>query len=196
MSGGLLEDRSLNVLDAVSDVYRARWGDPSRQAAFRTGSDQIEVFKWDAAANGLGGDLYATLGGSAEDMPGAERGHRVEYLVELKPGRDDIASALAALGLFARREREFVDHGHTVPADGPLWPGTQMSTFLVLRQIGKIVPALELPDGVHVEFLQAVPMFESERRFKVTHGAEALMRRWEATRTPFWDPSRRAEPAA
>lgn len=66
----------------------------------------------------------------------------------------------------------------------------------VTDSIGEILPALELPDGVHVEFLQAVPMFESERRFKVAHGAEALMRRWEATGTPFWDPNRRAEPAA
>jgi hypothetical protein len=186
----------LNTLDAVRDVYRARWGDPSRQAAFRTGDDQIEIFKWDAASNGLGVDLYATLGASAEHMPGGEPGHCVEYFVGLQPGRDDIASPLAALGLFARREGEFVDHGHTVPADGPLWPGTQMSTFLVLRQIGEILPALELPNGVHVEFLQAVPVFESERRFKVAHGAEALMQRWEATGTPFWDPNRRAEPAA
>lgn len=186
----------MKVLDAVRDAHRAQWGVPSRQATFRTASDQIEIFKWDAASNGLGVDLYATRGASAEDMPGAQRGHRVECFVGLQPGRDDIASALAALGLFARREQELVDHGHTVPADGPLWPGTQMSTFLVLKQIGEILPALELPAGVHVEFLQAVPMFESERRFKVAHGADALMRRWEEAGTPFWDPDRRPAPAA
>jgi hypothetical protein len=186
----------LNILDAVRDVYRARWGDPSRQAAFRTDGYQIEIYKWDAASNGQGVDLYATIGASAEEMPGAEPGHRVEYFVGLQPGRDDIASGLAALGLFARREGETVDHGHTVPADGPPWPGTEMSTFLVLRQIGEVLPALTLPNGVHVDFLQAVPVFESERRFKVAHGAEALLQRWEARGTPFWDPRRRAEPAA
>jgi hypothetical protein len=186
----------LNVVDAVRDLYRARWGEPSRQAAFRTGGHQIEIYKWDASANGEGVDLYATLGASAEDMPGVEEGHRVEYFVGLQPGRDDVASALAALGLFAQREGETVDHGHTVPADGPLWPGTEMSAFLVLRQIGEILPALTLPNGVHIEFLQAVPVFESERRFKAAHGAEALLRRWESARVPFWDPRRRAEPAA
>lgn len=186
----------MDVLDAVRDVYLARWGNPARQAVFRTGDDQVEVFKWDAALNRLGVDLYATLGASVEDMLGTEVGHRVEYFVGLQPGRDDIASALAALGLFARREGEVVDHGHTVPADGPLWPGTEMNTFLVLRQIGEILPTLTLPNGVHVEFLQAVPVFESERRFKVAHGAEALMRLWDASKTPFWDPRRDAEPAA
>ena len=123
-------------------------------------------------------------------MPDAERGHRVEYFIGLQPGRDDIASALAALGLFAQREAENVDHGHTVPAGGPLWPGTKMSTLLVLRQTGDILPALTLPSGIHVEFLQAVPVFESERRFKVAYGADALLRRWEEKGTAFWDPRR------
>jgi hypothetical protein len=71
-----------------------------------------------------------------------------------------------------------------------------MSTFLVLRQIGEVFPALLLPNAVHVEFLQVVPVFESERRFKIVHGAEALLQRWEATGLQFWNPRRRAEPAA
>ena len=185
----------MNIHDAVRDAYRARWGDPCREAAFRTGGHKVEVYKWDAASNGQGVDLYATLGASAEDMPGAEPGHRVEYLVGLQPGRDEIASALAGLGLFARREGQTVDHGHTVPADGPLWPGTEMRTFLVLRQMGEVLAALVFRNGVHLEFLQAVPVFDSERRFQVAQGTEALLQRWEAAGTPFWDPRRRREPA-
>jgi hypothetical protein len=110
-------------------------------------------------------------------MPGAEPGHRVEYFIGLQPGRDEIASALAALGLFARREGVLVDHGHTIPADGPLWPGTAMKTFLVLRQIRDILPALSLPSQLHVDFLQAVPIFDSERRFKTANNAETLLDR-------------------
>lgn len=187
----------MNVVDAVGDLYRARWGEPSRKAVFRAGGYEIEIYKWDASTNGEGVDLYATVGASGEEVAGVEAGgHRIEYFVGLLPGRDDVASALAALGLFARREGETVDHGHTVPADGPLWPGSEMSTFLILRQMGEILPALSLPSGVHVEFLQAVPVFESERRFTVAQGAEALLARWEKRGTPFWDPRRGAEPAA
>jgi len=188
--GGPLEEGTLDVLDAVRDVYRARWGDESRRAVFRTRSDQVEILKWGASGNGEGVDLYATLGASAVDLPGAQPGHRVEFFVGLRPGQDDIASALAALGLFARREQEFVGHGHTIPADGPLWPGTQMKTFLVLSQVGEIIPPADLFDGVHVEFLQAVPVFESERQYKIAHGADALVRLWERAGTPFWDPNR------
>ena len=181
----------MNVVGAVGDLYRGRWGEPSRRANFRTGEYEIEILKWTASANGEGVDLYATLGASAEDMPGAERGHRVEYFIGLAPGRDDIASPLAGLGLFAQRERENVDHGHTIPAGGPLWAGTEMNTLLVLRQLGEILPALTLSDGVHVEFLQVVPIFEPERRLTAEHGVDALLKRWESAQTAFWEPHRR-----
>jgi hypothetical protein len=97
--------------------------------------------------------------------------------------------------LFAQREGVRVDHGHTVPAGSPLWPGTDMTTLLVVRPVGEILPALTLADGVHVEFLQVIPIFESERRFKVAQGVDALLERWERAGMPFWDPRRKAEPA-
>lgn len=185
----------MDVVETVRESYLARWGKPSREAWFQTDVDQIEVYKWDASANGEGVDMYATLGASAEDMPGTEPGHRVEYFVGLQPGKDEIASPLAALGLYAHRENVTIDHGHTVPSDDPLWPGTEMNIFLVLRQLGEILPALKQPNGAHVEFLQTIPIYQSERRFKAAHGAEALLQRWEAIGVPFWDPDRTAEPA-
>jgi hypothetical protein len=65
-----------------------------------------------------------------------------------------------------------------------------MQTFLVMRPRPGLLPPLELPDEVHVEFLQAIPIFESDRAFKVEHGAEALIRRWEDSGVRFWDPTR------
>ena len=65
--------------------------------------------------------------------------------VGLVPERDDVASALAALGLYSAREG-VVDHGHAVPADEPLWPGTEMRSFIVLRPLGNFLPPLELAD--------------------------------------------------
>ena len=106
-----------------------------------------------------------------------------------------MASPLAALALYPTRKGVALDHGHTVPADGPLWPGTDMGRFLVLRPIGDVIPPLELPGGLHVDFLQAIPIFESELAYKTEHGPEALLRRWEGSRVPFWDPNRSPEPA-
>lgn len=123
-------------------------------------------------------------------MAGHDPNHRVEFFVGLAPERDDVASALAALGPYPAREGAALDHGHTVQADGPLWPGTQMETFLVLHPLSDFLPPLELPDGLHVDFLQGVPLFDAERAFKAEHGAEALLDRREKTGVPFWNPER------
>jgi hypothetical protein len=76
-----------------------------------------------------------------------------------------------------------------------LWPGTDIHRFLVLRPIGDIIPTLELPEGLHVDFLQAIPIFDYELAYKAEHGVEALLRRWEESRVPFWDPNRSPAPA-
>lgn len=178
------------VADAVRDLYRAHWGEPSRSAQFDAGEWAIEVLKWDANANPEGVTLYATVGASNWAMFGKPEEHRVEFFVGLLPGQDAIASPLAALGLYSAREGAALDHGHTVPAGGPLWPGSEMRSFLVMRSRPDFLPALELPDGLHVEFLQAIPIFDSELDFKKAHGADALMRHWEAARVPFWSPDR------
>jgi hypothetical protein len=153
----------MTVVDAVRDLHWAHWGEPSRRAQFEVGEFSIEVHKWAADATPEGAALYATLGASARPMFGRDRNHRVEFFLGLVLERDDVASALAALGLYSAREGTSLDHGHTVPADGPLWPGTEMRTFLVLQPLSDFLPPLGLPDGLHVDFLQAVPLFDAER---------------------------------
>jgi hypothetical protein len=69
-----------------------------------------------------------------------------------------------------------------------------MRYFLLLRPVGDIIAPLELPDGVHVDFLQAIPIFESELAYKTKHGAEALLTLGEAEQVPFWDPGRSPMP--
>jgi len=69
-----------------------------------------------------------------------------------------------------------------------------MRWFLVLRPVGDIIAPLELLDGVHVDFLQAIPIFESELAYKAEHGAEALLALWEAKQVPFWDSGRSPVP--
>ncbi len=150
----------------------------------------VEVLKWNAEANPEGVNLYATIGASAWPMAGRDPNHRVEFFVGLLPAKDEIASPLAALALYPMRDGVAVDHGHTVPTERPLWVGTSMRSFLVLRPLSGIISPLELPDGVHVEFLQAIPVFESELVYKSEHTAEGLLRRWEEFRVPFWDPNR------
>jgi Suppressor of fused protein (SUFU) len=180
---------------AIRDLYFARWGEPSKKAQFRVAELEVEVYKWDAEATSEGVALYATIGSSTYPAAGSEPRHRAEYFLGLLPPRDAVASPLAALALYSVREGVAVGHGDTVRADGPLWPGTDMHRFLVLRPLGEIIAPLELPDGVHVEFMQAIPIFESELAYKARHGANELLEHWQDSRVAFWDPCRVPEPA-
>lgn len=183
------------ITGAVRDLYIARWGEPSRQAAFRVAGLEVAVCKWDADASTEGVTIYATIGSSAYAMAGRDPKRRVEYFLGLMPPQDAVASPLAALALYAERERVAVGHGDTVPAEGPLWPGTDMHRFLVLRPLGDIISPLELRDGMHVEFMQAIPIFESEAAYKARHSATGLLRHWQESHVAFWNPGRQPEPA-
>lgn len=183
------------ILEAVRDLYVARWGEPSRTANFRVGEFAVDVFKWSAETIPEGVNLYATVGASARPLAGHEPLHRTEFFVGLLPAMDAVASPLAALALYSAREGVAVDHGHTVPAEGTLWPGTEMRRFLVMRPISDIIHPLTLADGTHIEFLQALPIFDSELTYKTDNSAEALLELWEQSQVPFWDPNRRPEPA-
>jgi hypothetical protein len=154
-----------------------------------------EVLKWDGATTGEGVTLYTTLGASDQPMDSAHIGHRVEFFIGLRPERDQIASPLADLALYPTRQRVVVDHGHTIPADKPFWPGTAMHHFLVSRTVIPIIEPLELEDGTHVEFLQVMPIFESELSYKRQHGADGLLARWKQREVAFWNPDRQAEPS-
>jgi hypothetical protein len=182
------------VTDAVRALYVARWGEPSKDTRFKGTECETEILEWNKDMNPEGVRLYATVGASALAIVGSDTNHRVEFFLGLLPAKDAVASPLAALACYPVREGVALDHGHTVPSDAPLWPGTDMRRLLVLRPINDIIPALELPDGLHVEFLQAIPIFESEFAYKAQHDAEALLRRWEESKVPFWDPDRAPEP--
>jgi len=133
-------------------------------------------------------------GMSTTSMSGQNPKHRLELFCGLLPEQDDVARPLAMLATYPAREETGLNHGDTVRLADPLWESTGMSAFLVVRPLSGFLPALELAGGVHVDFMQAIPLFESELTFKAVHGAEAMIRRWEALRVPLWDPRRAPEP--
>jgi hypothetical protein len=176
----------LSIEKKVRDFYLSRWEAPSRQARFDVDRLQIEIYKWDKEASREGVTIYATIGASAYPLRGYGEGHRLEIILGLDPSHDEIASALAALGLYAVRENAVIGHGHTVPAGKPLWPGTRMQTFLLLNPRLSFVAPIEVDENVHVHFLQAVPIFETERMIVAELGVDELLNRWERDVVEFW----------
>jgi hypothetical protein len=183
------------ITEAVEAHYLQCWGPPTRRAMFRRGGYSIEVYKWPVDATNEGVALYATAGVSQHRMEGVPPDHRVEFFVGLNPERDEIASPLAGLALFAFEERVPLGHGHTVPISKPLWPGSRMSAFLILHPVSEILPPLHAANGIHVEFLQVIPIYESEVAYKAEHQTEGLVALWRKANIRFWNPDRSPEPA-
>jgi suppressor of fused protein SUFU len=167
-----------------------RFGTPARVAEFRVQHYRIDVLKWDPATMTDGVNLYVTVGASGVSIGDAEEAHRAEFLVGLLPGRDEIASSLAALGLYQAREHVAVRPGDTVPSDTPLWPSTTMRHFLIARPLSDTFIPIQQGDDVPIHLLQALPVFEAEVAFNAGRGRGALLRRWRDTNVRFWDPDR------
>ena len=179
--------------DLVRRHYRELWGEPSRVAEHIFKGQAFEIWKWDAERTAEGVALYGTIGGSARPLPGSPSSHRFELFLGLRPPEDEVAMALAGAASLPFRTGKHLEPGHTVTfADMPLWPRTAMRTLLVRRPREPIVPTLLGPNGLHVEFWQVLPLYETELEFHRRHGPDALLEQWDAVGVPFWDPYRGA----
>ena len=179
--------------DQVEAHYIKVFGEPTREAHFTELGISVQIYKWDERSNPQEVALYATIGSSDHLLP-HDPNHRIEFFTGFLPSEDRVAKALAMLALYPAVEAGELADGHTLTFTEPLWPGTEMSTFLVMEPDTEIIPVLQGPDGLHVIFLQAIPIYPSELEFKVKHGAEGLIRRWEKSGVPFWNPNRTPNP--
>jgi hypothetical protein len=180
------------IFDRVRAHYEGLWGEPSREAEFTFDEASYEVYEWDAETHPGEANVYATNGASSHVL--ASKRHRVEIFIALRPAADDAALTAAMAASHPHRMKTELGEGHTILFEEPVWPGTTMRSLLFTRPLHPLIPHLELGDGAHVEFLQALPLFDSELAVKKTEGAESLLARWRAAGVRFWDPARAACP--
>jgi hypothetical protein len=170
----------LDVVDALVD----RWGKPDRYARFETESILVEVLKYDPQTTKEGVVIYAT----ATSGP-SPSGHLSEFILGLDVAHDDVADPLAQLSAFARSTA--VHDGDTVPIDGPLWAGSEFRRFLAMKQVESILGPFEI-DGRHVEFMNAIPIYESELPIKSALGGRGFVDELRRQGIGFWDAARPA----
>lgn len=177
------------LIQSIREHYENLWGEPSREAHFKIMGKETDLFKWDADLNPEGVFLYATAGMSEYPLTGYAPTHRLELFTGLLPERDEIANPLSMLALSPVIRNKHLAANHTMTFPEPLWQGTEMRSFLVRKPKVEIVPTLTIKD-VHIEFLNAIPIFPSEVAFKSKHGADALIQVWYEARVPYWNPDR------
>ena len=166
------------------------WGNPIREAEFKKGDLVIGVLKWKASPITQGVNLYATIGSSDHAVPGFDLAHRQEFFVGFLPECDEFASALARLGIYGQLSGRGISPGDTYRSQHGLIEGSGFSGFAVLTPLNGVPLPLALPDGRHVEFLMAMPLYDKELDFASSHGTESLLAEMEAREVAFWNPQR------
>ena len=155
----------------------------------------IEVYKWDAERTAEQVNIYATLGASRHALPGRAPTHRMEFFVGLKPEQDGIAKPLAMAALDPVLHGTELDHGHAITYPESLWPGTDMHSLLVLRPVEEVISTFVSLEGLHIVFMQMIPIHASEMQFLRERHPDALLKLWQSANVAFWNPNRRPEPA-
>lgn len=199
-SAGSAELSREAVLAAVEARLLTIFGEPGGRASVTfLGADRIEVLRFGPDADGL--LRYATVGMAASPMadpnePVADpvRGPRVELVLTVRGGRDDVLRTLATFAATPQVEGLVLAPGASLDLGSPLWEGAPFTSVLAAEP-GGLVPDLELAEPAEpVRFLPLLPMTPNEAAYKRVQGAAVLQERWLQHGTDLRDPQRRGVP--
>lgn len=177
-------------MNSVKNHLIGLWREPTRIADFQTLDFSIEVFKWDANIHPEEVNFYTTVGMSNHRIFGFDPLHRIELFIGLTPSKDEIAERLAHFAYTSIRDNLQIGDNHSMTFSAPLWNNTKMDCLLLSIPNVEIVPTLLLEDGVHVSFLQMIPLFPSELEYKKANGVDDFWKSWQSREIPFWDSER------
>ncbi|WLQ14317.1 suppressor of fused domain protein [Hahella aquimaris] len=169
---------------AILDYYHSKYGEASRTAKFIS-PDGLEVYvlKWDESQIKEGVTMYVTLG--ASNLLG-DSNEGCEFFIGLTPEVDSIANALAEIAIHGNGTKGIPSSGDTTTLAYKLWEGTSARTFM-FTDGDEVIPSVKNELGKDIRFIQLVPLFDSELKYKKMHGEGALWERLEKMEMPYWD---------
>jgi hypothetical protein len=171
----------------ISNYYRSKFGEPIRQAEFTSPEGiKVQVLKWSDAQTEEGVTMYATVG-AHENLGSSIKS--CEFFIGVTPEVDDIVDALAEVALSGNGSKEVPSSGDSITLSYDLWSGTNIRNFM-FTDGSEIIKSVKNENGTNICFLQLVPLYESELRYKKSHGESALWEKFEANGIPYWNSSR------
>ena len=173
-------------MPTISSYYINKYGNPEREAEFVSPEGKkVKIYKWNEEQTGEGVTMYATIGAS-ENIGNDQSA--CEFFIGMTPAADNIVQALAEVALHGNGSDKVPSSGDTITLVYDLWEGTKARSFMFSDGEELLSP---MSDGSkNIEFVQLVPLFDSELRYKKEHGEEALWKRFEAKEVPYWDSNR------
>jgi hypothetical protein len=169
----------------IIDHYINKFGIPSREAEFSIQKSSIRIFKWDQNKTGEGVTIYATEG--ASNVHGNEH-NGCEFFLGVTPEVDDVADAIAEAALHGNGTLLIPNSGDSINLSYPLWAGTEAHSFMFTNG-DEIIEPINIVKK-RIVFIQLLPIFESELRYKNDHGEIDLWKKFEDLEVAYWNAKR------
>ncbi|PNH82948.1 MULTISPECIES: suppressor of fused domain protein [unclassified Arthrobacter] len=150
---------------------------------------QLGVFEWPAGTSRRGVHFYASAGASPYG-PDA-RHHAVELFVGVEAGDEAVLEGFADMALSVLKSGTVPRHGVFVAGGWKVIKGRDFTGWVLTERPDDLIPQLDLPDGRHVVFLDALPVFWEEAEYRHGNRADDQFEIWEAEEVKSWDLNRK-----
>ena len=176
----------MSVVEELREHYVAVVGSEPEYHAMRTRSgESVGVFEWPKGTSRLGVHLYASVGATRHG-PGAGQ-HAVELFVGVEPGSEAVKEAFANMVLSVLKSNTVPQHGVFVAGNWKVIKGRKFTGWVLTERPDDLIPELQLANGRHVVFLDALPVFPEEADYRHGNRSEKLFGIWEEACVKSWD---------
>jgi hypothetical protein len=166
------------IVEQLREHYTQVVGTEPAYRALRTRDGHaLGVFEWPAGNSRLGVHFYASAGASRYG-PDA-RHYAVELFVGVKQGDEAVLEGFADMALSVLKSGTVPRHGVFVAGDWKVIKGREFTGWVLTERPDDLIPQLDLPDGRHVVFLDALPVFWEEAEYRHGNRADDLFDIWE-----------------
>lgn len=158
--------------------FEKRWGEAERTYTFATPQIPPQMRPLRICEFALRSDhltMYSSIGMSRNPMPKSDALHRVEIFMGSFQENPLLPQVIAMLATYPFTAKTFVGVEHTVPFGSTIIPTSRMTAFVFCRPFYDPQDFWEIKLGTfHIQILWAIPIYESERQFKIRNGWDAL----------------------
>lgn len=185
-------------LDELEAHYAAAVGaDPEFGTMTSRQGNVVGIFTWPKGSSRMGVHLYASAGISVPGPGGRGHSHTVEVFCGVKQDPTEVREAFANLvmSMVCSTSPHPACHGVFVAGDWEVIEGRKFTGWILTERHDFLIPDLELKDGRHITFLDALPVFPEEAEFRHGNRADELLGMWEEWEVKSWDLDRELHPS-
>ena len=188
----------MNHLEELEAHYASAVGaQPEFDTMTSLEGDTVGIFQWPRGSSRMGVHLYASAGISVPGPAGRGHLHTVEVFTGVKQNSPHVREAFANLitSLVCGTSPHPARHGAFVAGDWEVIEGRKFTGWILTERPDQLIPNLQLQDGRHIMFLDALPVFPEEANFRHGNRADDLLGMWEEWEVKSADLDRELHPS-